>query len=267
MPGELAAPSTLAKVVNEFYGTFVLIMVINCSVAMESNLAPFAIGMTLTAVVFGGGHISGAHYNPAVSLAVLIRDHHKDDNDKSKFHLSGLLEYWFAQVLGGIFGAITGYCLTSGHVAPGPGEGFSLPQAIGAEIVATMFLAYTVLSVATTTASHEAHNSNHFYGLCIGLSVFASAVGVGGISGGCFNPAVGTGLLVATSVAGESGIENLWLFWVGDLLGAVLAAILFMLTNAREFDDSGAKYAVVGDDGDDSEAAPLAHKKDDQIDA
>lgn len=252
-------PSTLAKVVNEFYGTFVLVLVINCSVAMGSGLAPFAIGMTLTAMVFCGGHISGGHYNPAVSLAVLIRDHHKKDDDKSKFTHFGLLEYWFAQILGGIFAAITGYCLTSGHVAPGPGENFSFAQAIGAEIVATMFLAYTVLSVATCTKSSPGHNSNDYYGLCIGLTVFAMAVGVGGISGGCFNPAVGTGLLVATSVAGESGIENLWIYWVADLLGAVLAAILFMLTNAREFEDSAKDYNRIGQD---SEKADLIKTED-----
>src|SRR5215831_11300657 len=94
-------------------------------------------------MVYAGGHISGAHYNPAVSLAVWIR---------GKMGVNNMLQYWVVQVLGGICGAVMSYVVTNGDVAAithAPGAGISNINALLAEVLGTFALAYVVLNVAT----------------------------------------------------------------------------------------------------------------------
>jgi aquaporin Z len=182
----------MAKYLTEFIGTFFLVLVITFAVFTEQPLAALAIGSTLMVMVYMGGHVSGAHYNPAVSLAAMLR---------GALPQSELLPYWLAQLLGGIVAALLGNAMIAGSVPIAPGVGVNLFSAVLVEFLFTFALALTVLNVATAKGTA----ANSFYGIAIGFVVVAGAIAGGGISGGAFNPAVGIGLSVGALVAGTGG--------------------------------------------------------------
>jgi aquaporin Z len=201
------------KLIVEAIGTFFLVLVIGQVVigveGPAAALAPLAIASALMVMVYAGGHISGAHYNPAVTLAVWMR---------GKAQASDVLPYWIAQVAGALVGAlIVGY-LKEGVELPPPGE-IPVVPALVAEFLFTFALAYVVLNVATARGTEG--NSN--YGLAIGFTVLAGAYAVGGISGGAFNPAVAIGI----TVMGLSAPASIWIFLVANFAGAASAAVAF----------------------------------------
>jgi aquaporin Z len=203
----------MAKYLTEFIGTFFLVLVITFAVFTEQPLAALAIGSMLMVMVYMGGHVSGAHYNPAVSLAATLR---------GALPQSDLLPYWTAQLLGGIVAALLGNVMIAGSVPIAPGVGVNLFSAVLVEFLFTFALALTVLNVATAKGTA----GNSFYGIAIGFVVVAGAIAGGGISGGAFNPAVGIGLSVGALVAGTGG-GWWWLYIIVPLLGGVLAALVF----------------------------------------
>ncbi len=205
----------MSKYLTEFIGTFFLVLSITLAVISEQPLAAIAIGSTLMVMVFMGGHISGAHYNPAVSLAAVIR---------GALPAVQLLPYWVAQILGAIAAALLGNFIAGGSVAIAPGAGVGVVQALLVEIFYTFALALVVLNVATAKGTA----SNSFYGLAIGFTVIAAAIAGGSISGGAFNPAVGIGLSVGALLAGTGG-GFMWVYIVGPLVGGALGAIIFGL--------------------------------------
>ena len=202
--------NTTAKLLTELVGTFLFLSVIALS-GPAGSLAPIAIGTALMAMVYMGGHISGAHYNPAVSLAVFLR---------RKIDLSELLTYWLAQLVGAALAFGFGY-LVSGHT-PGihPGAKVMTLQALAVEIAFTTALVLVVLNVAVTRQTQ----GNSFYGLAIGITIVAAAFVGGPISGGAFNPAVGFGATLAATLAGSGSWSDLWLYMVGPLVGAGIGA-------------------------------------------
>ncbi len=213
----------MKKLIVEFIGTFFLVFTIGGAVASGSTLAPVAIGAVLMVMVYAGGHISGAHYNPAVSLAVLIR---------GKITASLMFQYWIAQLLGGLCGAIVSHLVTGNNasVEMGPGMNISPAAPVLAELLGTFALAYVVLNVATATATA----GNSFYGLAIGFTVMSMAVAIGGISGGAFNPAVGIGRNFADQMVGAGkDISHVWIYIVGPLLGGALAGFTFKQLNTE----------------------------------
>ncbi len=196
--------------ITEFIGTFFLVTVIGMCVIEPGagSMAPYAIGSALMVMAFAGGHRSGAHYNPAVSLAVWMR---------GSLPTSELLPYMAAQIAGGIVAAAT-VSLMKGDahvVAANP----DIAKALVAEILGTFALAYVVLN----TATDKDLAGNSFYGLAIGMTVAAMAYAFGGVSGGAFNPAVAVGI----SQMGLSSWSNIWIFFVGNFAGAALAAVVF----------------------------------------
>lgn len=207
----------LPKVVTELTGTFFLVLVIGLTAGAGSPLAPIAIGCALMVIVYMGGHISGGHYNPAVSLALLLR---------GALPARDLLPYWAAQLSGGLLaGAATGFLLGK-PLAVAPGVGVAASQALGIEVLFTFLLASVVLNVATS----KDHPNNSFYGLAIGFTLLTAAVAGGGISGGAYNPAVSIGHNVFSGALGVS-----WIHVVGPMAGGVLAAGLFRINNPGEF--------------------------------
>ncbi|HWG97923.1 MAG TPA: aquaporin [Pilimelia sp.] len=223
----------MRKYLAEFIGTFFLLFTIYCAVASGSTLAPLAIGAVLMAMVFAGGHISGAHYNPAVTLAVFLR---------GKLPAREILPYVAAQVIGALAGA------GAARLVAGAPEGAALSLtgsqltgAFVAEAAVTFALAYVVLNVATS----KSHPNNSFYGLAIGFTVLAGAVAVGSVSGGVFNPAVA----VAVSAAGLISWKLIWLYLLATLTGAGAAALAFRALNpadtaaAKPADTAAAKPA------------------------
>jgi len=225
---DLAKP--LAPFWNELVGTMLLVWVIGCNVVPhpgkpDNVLAPLSIGFCLVVLVFLGGHISGAHYNPAVTVGILLTMRSK---------ISGLKSFGYicVQLIGSFLGALMVYSTTDGATfGPQINPAYNLGDGLVAEILATFTLVSVVLNVATT----EEDAGNSFFGLAIGLTVASMGIAVGGISGGAFNPAVGTGpLLVRWMFTGQYYPDG-WIYWVGPLMGSALAAVLFRVTNIAEY--------------------------------
>ncbi|HEY4049183.1 MAG TPA: aquaporin [Acidobacteriaceae bacterium] len=205
------------KYLAELIGTFVLVLTIGCTVIGHGAgpLAPLAIGSALMVMVFAGGHISGGHFNPAVTLGVWLR---------GKCEAKDVAPYMIFQVIGAVLAASAVKFLKGGTaVAPlQPATG----PALLAEFLFTFALVYVVLNVATAKGT----SGNSFYGLAIGFTVLTGAFSVGNISGGAFNPAVAVGI----SVLGLSSWTNLWIYLVADFAGAAVAAGAFKALNQSE---------------------------------
>lgn len=196
----------------EFVGTFFLVLTVGLVVAQGVALAPVAIGFVLMVMVYAGGHVSGGHYNPAVSLGAALR---------GALPTKELVPYWVAQLLGAVVAAAMARWVAGPFtVAPGPDAG-----ALAALTVETLFT-FALVAVVLASATAAATKGNSFYGLAIGGTVLAAAFAGGGISGGAFNPAVGVGAVVVDALAGGPA-GHVWLYVVGPLLGAVIAAAVF----------------------------------------
>lgn len=204
----------MRRYATEFVGTFFLVFTVCTAVLGGAGLAPLAIGAVLAAMIFAGGHISGGHYNPAVSLAVFLR---------GKLSLIDLGAYAVAQFVAGVLAALLAQYIVPENPTAFTVSGGAIPRAFIVELLFTFALAYVVLSVATS----KDHPNNSFYGLAIGFTVLAGAVAVGAVSGGAFNPAVGLG----TIVAGIAGVSTLWIYLVATLAGGAAAGIAFRLLN------------------------------------
>lgn len=209
----------MRKYLVELIGTFFLVLTVCCAVLAGSALAPVAIGLVLAAMVYAGGHISGGHFNPAVSLAAYVR---------GRLTGANLGAYAVAQLLGGLAGAGVARFVVDADPDAFTVTGRAVAGAFVAELLFTFALAYVVLNVATS----RDHPRNSFYGLAIGSTVLAGVVAVGGVSGGAFNPAVGLGIMLS----GIAGWSLAWIYFVATLAGGAAAGWVFLLLNP---DDAG----------------------------
>jgi aquaporin Z len=203
------------KYITEFIGTFFLVLTIGCTGigAGAGVIAPLAIGAALMVMVFAGGHISGGHYNPAVTLGVLIR---------GKVKPADVVPYWIAQFVAAAVAAL----LTTKVLRAGIPVTAIMPKtgpALLAEFLFTFALVYVVLNTATA----EGTSGNSFYGLAIGMTVMTGAFAVGDISGGAFNPAVALGITLLR----VSAWHNIWIYLVANFGAALVAAVIFQLIN------------------------------------
>ena len=202
------------KLTTEFIGTFFLSLTI-CTAAVYGSAgeyAPFGIASTLMVMIYAGGHISGAHYNPAVTVSIYLRGACKKDE---------VLPYIASQVIGAISAAlIVENLLFPDAFSPVAAELGT--DAVVAELLFTFALAYVILNVATT----ESTSGNGYYGAAIALVVFAGAITVGSISLASFNPAVTSALIVS----GKLGLANSWMHFVPQFIGAVLATYVYKST-------------------------------------
>lgn len=206
--------STRTKYAVETLGTLFLVLTIGTALHSGSPLAPLAIGAMLTAMIYAGGHLSGAHYNPAVTIAALVR---------GRLGAREAVGYWIAQCIGGLLGAaVVDWVLPHAAARPVP---VSAPAVI-AELLFSFALCYVVLNVATS----KDHPDNQFYGLAIGFTVLAGAVAVGGISGAAFNPAVvlgGTAMGLFSSAA-------LWAYLPVQIIAGAAAGAMFAILNPTD---------------------------------
>jgi aquaporin Z len=205
----------IRKYIVEFIGTFFLVLTIGCAVVLggTSVIAPLAIGSVLMVMVYAGGHISGAHYNPAVTLSVWLR---------GRLPIRDLVPYWIAQLSASVLASVAFNYLKSPASSTKPME-LRLGPALLAEFMFTFALAYVVLNVATS----KKLAGNNFYGLAIGFLVLAGASAVGSVSSAAFNPAVAVGI----SVMGLSSWNNIWIYFLGNFAGGVIAAVAFNFLN------------------------------------
>lgn len=207
----------MRKYLTEFIGTFFLVFTIGLTATAGSPFAPLAIGSSLMIMVYMGGHVSGAHYNPAVSLAVFLRGRMASAGE--------LLVYVVSQLAGAIAAGLATRLTTGQTFAPAPSDSASVMAALIIEVLFTFALALVVLNVAVSAKTQ----GNSFYGLAIGFTIVVGAFAGGPISGGAFNPAVGTGPILVHAALGGGTLANLWLYWVGPLIGGGLAAGAFAL--------------------------------------
>jgi aquaporin Z len=211
----------MSKYLVEFIGTFFLVLTIGCCIMAPGDagpLAPIAIGSVLMVMIFAGGHVSGAHYNPAVTLAVFLR---------GKCPAGDVGPYMLAQVIGGAVAAgVVLFLKKTPDAAPVEVLQPEVMKALAAEFLFTFALCYVVLNVATAKGT----SGNSFYGLAIGFTVLVGAFSVGAISGGAFNPAVAVGL----TILGKSALANIWIFLVANFAAAAAAAYWFKGINPTD---------------------------------
>ncbi len=200
-----------AKLIIEFIGTFFLVL----TIGLSAN--PIAIGAVLVAMVYLGGYISGAHYNPAITLAVWMR---------RKISARDAGWYVLVQLVAAIVAAAVYFVISGKVMVVTPGPGVTFGRALLAEIIFTLAL----VSVVLHTAISNKAKGNNYYGLAIGFTLLVGAFSVGSISGGAFNPAVGLGPALFDFSSLSSHASNLGLYLVGPLAGGALAAIVFGLT-------------------------------------
>ena len=206
----------MPKYLVEFIGTFFLMATIGFAVRGNAGpMAPVAIGAALMVMIFAGGHVSGAHYNPAVTLAVFLR---------GKCPATDVIPYWIAQIAAAAVAA--GVVLMILGPNPEQPQAPNFLHALIVEFLFTFALAWVVLNVATA----EETAGNSFYGLAIGFTVLAGAYAMGPISGAAFNPAVVLGL----TVVGLFAASNIWIYLVANFAAAAAAAAMFKLTEATE---------------------------------
>lgn len=207
---------------TEAIGTFFLVLTIGLCVGQSVALAPVAIGFALAVMVYAGGPISGGHYNPAVSLAAMMR---------GALPSNQLLPYWVAQLAGALIAAVAVNQLLGVALHVAPSADSSMLRAISGEVLYTFALAYVVLHTATVKSTA----GNSYFGLAIGSTVMVGAFSMGGISGGAFNPAVGLGPAVFELVTGKGPSSMAWVVYsVGPLLGGALAATVFKIQRPGE---------------------------------
>jgi aquaporin Z len=205
------------KYIMELIGTFFLVLTIGCTLIRTGQgvLPALAIGSVLMVMIFAGGHISGAHYNPAVTLGVWIR---------GRCETKDVVPYWIAQIVGGVIAALVSKFLVGSPSGP------PMTLVIAPAFVADFLFTFALVFVVINTAFAKGTAGNSFYGLAIGFTVVAGAFAVGGISGAAFNPAVAVGISIMAIVRWS----NIWLFFVADLLGGLVAGLMFKALNPED---------------------------------
>lgn len=229
-PLDLGKPAVFLKhhfsnfksaVIVECVGTFLFVLTIALSANQNAEVAPLAIGFMLMVMIFSFGYLSGGHFNPSVTLAVFL--------SVAEFKKEKFIMYIVAQMVGSVAAGLY-YTLIRGPTLPMPMPSSlsfgAMMRAFFAESVYTFMLASVVLHVACSK-----QKNNNFYGFAIGMTVLAGALCVGSISGGAFNPAVATGLIVVNCLSLKcAGMASLWVYWASEILGSIVASILYLAT-------------------------------------
>jgi len=202
------------KYIVEFIGTFFLVLTVGCSVVIGGAgvIAPLSIGSALMVMIYAGGHLSGGHYNPAVTLGVWLR---------GRCATKDVIPYWVAQWLAAVVASLVLNYL-KGETLAKPMQ-LKTGPALLAEFLFTFALVYVVLNSATA----KANAGNSFYGLAIGFTVMTGAFAVGSISSAAFNPAVALGI----SIMGLSAWSNIWIYLLANFSAGVAAACVFLFLN------------------------------------
>jgi aquaporin Z len=206
------------KYAVEVIGTFFLVFTVAVSVLSHSAYTPLAAGGVLMVMVYAGGHISGGHYNPAVTMAALWR---------RRITLADAVAYWIVQLVAGVIaGVVARAVVNPATVTALHPSGHALAATAVVELLFTFALCYVVLNVATS----KNQEGNSFFGLAIGFTVVAGAFAVGGISGGAFNPAVTFG----AATGGMFAWSTLWVYIVVQLVAGAAAGLTFLALNPND---------------------------------
>ncbi len=204
----------IPKLLAEAIGTFFLVLAVGLGSFYSEAMAPVAIGFTLMVMAYAGGPVSGAHFNPAITLAAWIR---------GSLPAREVAPYVGVQFAAALVAALLVYKFSGVPIWIGAGEGVSTIKMLVGEITWTFALAFVILNVATVKAAA----GNSYSGLAIGGTVLAGAFVMGPITGGAFNPAVGLAPAVFAMLIGRDVPPHAWVYLVGPVLGAAAAALAF----------------------------------------
>jgi len=222
-----------SKLISEGIGTFMLVLTAGLNVLVASKAAAFSIAASLMCMIYACGDVSGGHFNPAVTLAILLSGRNKIETQEAGYYMA-------VQIVTGLLGALT-YALIMGLVTfpIGPGKGFGWAGVATAEIAFTFVLTYVVLCVATVRKAPAPELTGWIIGSCV--TVGGLAIGI--ISGGSLNPAVSFGIGVARMFFGG----NLWrcfVYMILEFVGGAAAAGVFKVTHADEYAEEGEKVPL-----------------------
>lgn len=213
--------SAATELVSEFLGTYMLVLTVGLNVLGKSKAGAFSIAASLTSMIYALGDVSGAHFNPAVTVAILASGRCPNLTPVKAGSFIG------AQIAGGIAAAFTyafvykGATFALGPVGENTWTGVSI-----AEIIYTFVLCFVVLSVAVS----ERTKASHLFGLAIGSCVTVGGFAIGGISGGSLNPAVSFGIAAVQTLNGGFFYKAL-IYSVFEFVGGAAAAGVFKVTH------------------------------------
>ena len=227
----------MGKLLSEFVGTFMLVSAV-CGAALFTAGSPgngagilgvsFAVGMTVLAMAYAVGHVSGAHFNPAVTIGLWAG---------GKFETRDIPLYIGAQVIGGACAALVFYLIASGksdmalgnfasngYGSQSPGK-FSLGSVFLVEVVITALL--LIVIIGATSAKAPAG----FAPIAIGLALAVFHLMAIPVSNASLNPARST----ATAIfGGGKALAQLWLFWVAPIMGGMLGGVISRIIQDKD---------------------------------
>ncbi|HEY4301740.1 MAG TPA: aquaporin [Candidatus Didemnitutus sp.] len=213
----------MKKYLVEFIGTFFLVFTVGMTVIAPGaeKFAPIAIGSALMIMIFAGGHISGGHFNPAVTLGVWLR---------GKCPAADVVPYMISQVAAALVASVAVKALKTGFMAKAASLAPAMVPDPGPALLAEFLFTFALVWVVLNTATAKGTNGNSFYGQAIGFTVMTGAFAVGGISGGAFNPAVAVGICTMGIVAWSA----FWIYLVANFAGGAVAAFTYKAINGLD---------------------------------
>merc|ERR550525_1747570 len=214
-----------SKLIAEALGTFMLVLTVGMNVLVASKAAAFSIAASLMCMIYAIGDVSGAHFNPAVTVAILV-------GGRDKISPGDACVYIGTQLVGGLAAAFVYQAVHDGTTFRlGPGEGFGWPQVATAEIAFTFVLCFVVLCVATTAKNP----APELTGFIIGMCVTVGGLAIGQISGGSLNPAVSFGIATSRKVVGGGDFTGGPSYSAFELIAGCLAAVIFRVVYPQEY--------------------------------
>jgi len=217
-----------SELVSEFLGTYVLVLTVGLNVIGQSPAAAFSIAASLTSMIYALGDVSGAHFNPAVTVAILTSGRCPDLTPAKA------AAFIVTQIIGGILAACTYVFIYAGQSFPLGPVGKSTWIQVGiAEFIFTFVLSLVVLCVAVSPKT----KSSHMFGLMIGSCVTVGGFAIGGISGGSLNPAVSFG--IAAGHRTSTDFINALMYTGIEIIAGVAAAGVFKVTHDVDIQDKG----------------------------
>merc|ERR1719424_1969942 len=212
-----------SRLVSEFLGTYMLVLTVGLNVLSGSKAGAFSIASSLMCMIFALGSCSGAHFNPAVTTAIVC-------SGRGKCSPKDGAMYMVAQIVAGICAALTYSAMMNGQTFPLKPEAYKWSQVLVAEFVFTFVLAFVVLSVATVKSA-----LSEYFGFAIGMCVTVGGCAIGKVSGGSLNPAVSIGIS-ASHIIGGGGFYPCLVYSLVEVAAGAAAAGAFMLTQPSEYD-------------------------------
>jgi len=223
-----ADPSIAAKLLSEFLGTYMLVLTVGLNVLSGSGAGAFSIAASLMCMIFALGTCSGAHFNPAVTTAIVC-------SGRGKCSVADGAKYICVQIIAGICAAFTYSAMMNGDTFALKPTAYTWGQSLVAELVFTFVLAFVVLSVATVKSA-----LSEYFGFAIGMCVTVGGLAIGKVSGGSLNPAVSIGISSSHIIGGGSFWPCL-IYTLVELVAGAVAAGVFMVTQPSEYETKAAE--------------------------